>query len=43
MALDAAFLRCLANELNDCLHGARIERIVQPAKDEIVLHLHKKS
>ncbi len=41
MPLDAAMLRCLATELNRDLIGARIERIVQPTKDEVVLHLHK--
>ena len=39
MALDAVFLRAVTEELRDCLPGARIEKIHQPARDQIVLSL----
>lgn len=39
MALDALFLSHLANELNTALSAARIDKIHQPERDEIVLNL----
>ncbi len=39
MALDALSIRCLVSELKDELIGARIDKISQPEKDEIVLNL----
>lgn len=37
MALDAAAVRCLTNELNSCLINGRIDKIHQPEKDEITV------
>ncbi len=39
MAFDAGFLRCIAREI-DALKESRIEKIYQPANDEIVIFLH---
>ena len=39
MALDACFLHILADKLNTVLGGAVIDKIYQPAKEEILLHL----
>lgn len=39
MALDAVAVRCLANELNACIANGRIDKIHQPEKDEIVIHI----
>ncbi len=39
MALDAVTISLLSNELNQNLDSARIDKIHQPSKDEIVLHL----
>lgn len=39
MALDGAFLRHIKQELEDALLGFRVEKIYQPAKDEIVLSM----
>ncbi len=39
MAFDAAMLRCIANEIS-CLGECKVEKIYQPASDEIVLLLH---
>lgn len=39
MALDGAFLHLLKKEIADTVVGARIEKIAQPSKDEIVISL----
>ncbi|NMA80010.1 MAG: fibronectin/fibrinogen-binding protein [Clostridiales bacterium] len=42
MALDGAFLHCILNELgggDDCLIGARVDKIHQPSREEIVMTL----
>jgi predicted ribosome quality control (RQC) complex YloA/Tae2 family protein len=39
MALDACFLTFLTKEINDTVAGARVEKLYQPGKDEIILHL----
>ena len=39
MALDALFLSHLANELNTALSAARIDKIHQPERDEIIMNL----
>ena len=39
MALDGAFLRHIKIELEEALIGFRVEKIYQPAKDEIVLSM----
>ena len=43
MALDALFLSHLARELNNTIAGARIDKIHQPERDEIVLNLRAAS
>ncbi|HOV70466.1 MAG TPA: NFACT family protein, partial [Clostridia bacterium] len=40
MAFDGIMLRGITNELNGVLRGARIEKIMQPDKDTVVLSLH---
>ena len=42
MALDGIFLRFLINELKNDAVGCRVDKIYQPAKDEVVLLLRKK-
>ncbi len=42
MALDAITISLLSNELNSNLDNSRIDKIHQPSKDEIVLHLRKR-
>lgn len=42
MALDAITLSLLAKELDTQLQGTRVDKIHQPSKDEIVLHLRKR-
>ena len=42
MALDAITLALLAKELDEYLQGSRIDKIHQPSKDEVVLHLRKR-
>lgn len=42
MALDACFLQFTAEELNTLLSGEIIDKIYQPSKDEIILHLRGK-
>ena len=42
MALDAITLALLAKELDGELQGARIDKIHQPSKDEIVMHMRKR-
>ncbi len=39
MALDACFLTYLTREMNRTLVGARVEKVYQPGKDEILLNL----
>ena len=41
MALDAGMLSFLLGEINQQLSGGRIEKIYQPAKDEIILVVRK--
>ncbi len=40
MAFDAGMVGAVAYELNDKIAGARIEKVYQPEKDELVLALH---
>ena len=40
MAFDAAMVSALSNELNNRIKGARVEKVTQPDRDEIVLLLH---
>ena len=40
MPFDGAFLNSVINELNSTVLGARIEKILQPGTDEIILQLH---
>ena len=39
MAFDAGMLSCVIHEIKMCALGARIEKITQPEKDEIVLQM----
>ena len=39
MALDAATLALVAEELNTTLAGSRIDKIFQPTRDEVVLQM----
>ena len=39
MALDACFLSLLTKEIDAAVKDARVEKLYQPAKDEIILHL----
>lgn len=39
MALDAPAIKCLAEEIHSLATGGRIDKIHQPEKDEIVLHI----
>ncbi len=39
MALDACYLSFLSKEIDQTVAGARVEKLYQPAKDEIILHL----
>lgn len=39
MAMDGLSLAAVCKELNDSILGARIEKIYQPEKDELLLHL----
>ena len=39
MALDANYIGALARELSDTLTGARIDKIHQPRRDDIVIAL----
>ena len=42
MALDAITLSLLAKELDEQLQGSRVDKIHQPSKDEIVMHIRKR-
>ena len=39
MALDACYLAFLTRELHERLAGARVDKVYQPGKDEVLLHL----
>ena len=39
MALDACYLTYLTREMNRTLQGARVEKVYQPGKDELLLNL----
>ncbi len=39
MSLDACYLTYLTQEIGEATAGARVEKIYQPAKDELILHL----
>ena len=41
MGFDAFMLRAVANELNEKISGCRVEKILQPSKDELSLLLHR--
>jgi len=41
MAFDACFLAGIVHELNQTIVGAKVEKVQQPEKDEIVLQLHR--
>ncbi len=43
MALDGAYLHCLKQEIAAAAIGCRVEKVHQPARDEIVLHLRGRS
>ena len=43
MPFDGAFLNAILSELNDKILGSRIEKVLQPERDEIILLLHTKS
>ncbi|MCL2486180.1 MAG: NFACT family protein, partial [Oscillospiraceae bacterium] len=43
MALDGMMLGCIANEIKSRALGAKIDKIQQPARDKIVLHLRGKN
>ena len=43
MAFDGAFLDSVINELSNTVMGARIEKVLQPETDEIILQLHTNS
>ncbi len=40
MPLDAMYLTHIAAELRDKLTGSKVDRIFQPAKDQVILNLH---
>lgn len=42
MPFDGAFLCAVVSELNEIVPGSRIEKVLQPEKDELVLMLHTK-
>ncbi len=41
MSFDAFMLRAVAHELNAKISGGRVEKILQPSKDELTLLLHR--
>ncbi|MCD8391426.1 MAG: NFACT family protein [Firmicutes bacterium] len=43
MALDALAIKCLTNEISALAYGARIDKISQPEKDEIVLGIRTRT
>ncbi len=42
MAFDALFMKMITDELNDQLTGAPVQRVYEPADNEIVIHLYSK-
>ena len=42
MAFDAGMVGAIAHEINQRVCGARVEKVYQPEKDELVLQLHTK-
>lgn len=40
MAFDGIMTYALCREFNNILPGGKIEKVTQPEKDDIVLHLH---
>ena len=42
-ALDGAFLRCIKEELEGFLSDARVDKIHQPSKEELILTLRQRS
>lgn len=43
MALDGGFIYCLADELRETLRDARVDKIHQPSREELVIALRSKS
>ncbi len=43
MPFDGAFLNSVINELNNTCLGARVEKVLQPENDEVMLQLHTPS
>ena len=43
MALDGAFLACMRQELEEMLEGAKVDKIHQPSREEIILALRSRS
>ena len=43
MAYDGVLLNCVISELNNKLINARIEKVYQPEKDEIHLHIRTRN
>lgn len=43
MPLDGIVLRSLCTELNNLLSGGRIEKIFQPEKDKVIIHVHSRA
>lgn len=41
MAFDGTFLSRIKNEINDNMLGAKIDKITQPSREEIILHLRR--
>lgn len=41
MAFDAGMVAAVADELRRCFTGARVEKVQQPEKDELILSLHR--
>lgn len=43
MSFDAFMTAAVANELDEELRGARVEKVLQPSRDEIILLLHRET
>jgi predicted ribosome quality control (RQC) complex YloA/Tae2 family protein len=43
MAFDAGMLSCVLHEIREESLGARIEKVYQPERDEIILQIRSKS
>ena len=41
MAFDAGFTRAMCAELETELSGAKVERVTEPSRDEIVIQFYK--